>query len=59
MKGKIEGAIEGEVKMIRILQSLLESPVTGESELSRFNLEQLQTITNDLKEKLQNRRRDQ
>jgi len=54
-KGKIEGKIEGEIRMIRTLQRLAGLPVADEGELGTMNLEQLEAMTNDLQEKLRNR----
>jgi len=54
--GTIEGEIKGEIKTIRILQNLLELPVTNITDLSDRTLEELQAITTDLQKKLQNRK---
>ena len=54
-KGKIEGESKGESRMIRTLQGLAGVPVAEEDELRAFTLEQLQSMTSDLREKLRNR----
>jgi hypothetical protein len=41
--------------MIRTLQGLLGVPVTEQQELRKLTLEQLQSLTGDLQEKLRNR----
>ncbi|MBL8892312.1 MAG: hypothetical protein JNL67_20220, partial [Planctomycetaceae bacterium] len=55
-EGKNEGKIEGKIETIRILQNLLELPVTNIADLSDRTLEELQAITTDLQKKLQNRK---
>ena len=52
---KGEGEIKGEIKTIRILQGLLGVPLGDEQELRTLTLGQLQSLTNDLQEKLRNR----
>ena len=55
IEGKIEGEIKGEIRMIRTLQGLAGVPVAEEDELRTLTLEQLQSMTSDLQEKLRNR----
>ncbi len=50
--GKIEGEIEGEIRLVRTLQGLAGVPVAEEQVLRAFTLEQLQAMTRDLQEKL-------
>jgi hypothetical protein len=50
-----EGEIKGEIKMIRALQGLLGAAPADEQELHALTLEQLQSLTSDLQEKLRNR----
>ena len=54
-KGKIEGKIEGEIKMIRTLQTLLGVPVAEEQVLRAMTLEQLEAMTIALQEQLRSR----
>ena len=54
-EGMIEGKIEGEIKMIRMFQELLGLPVSTDSELEGKTLEELQTHTTDLQNRLRNR----
>ena len=59
IEGKLEGEIEGEIKVrietIQMLQGLGCVPVSEEQDLRILTLEQLQSLTNDLREKLRNR----
>jgi predicted transposase/invertase (TIGR01784 family) len=55
IEGKIEGEIEGEIKMIRMLQGLLNMPLGDEKELSALSLEELESLTAGLQEKLRGR----
>jgi hypothetical protein len=54
-RNPVEGEIKGEIKMIRALQGLLYMPASTEEEFQGLSLEQLEAITNGLKEQLRNR----
>jgi predicted transposase/invertase (TIGR01784 family) len=54
-EGKLEGRIEGEIKSIRMLQGILQLPLSEERELRGMKLEQLESMTGSLQEKLRNR----
>ncbi len=54
-RGEIKGRIEGEIKMIRMLQGLLNMPANQEEELQGLSLEHLEALTDGLQEKLRNR----
>ena len=56
IEGKIEGKIEGEIKMIRMLQELLNLPVSADSDFDGKTLEEIQSQTADLQERMRNRR---
>ena len=60
IKGEIEGEIKGEIKgkieTIRILQGILQLPISLESEFAGRTLEELQQLTVDLQEQIRNRR---
>ena len=60
IKGEIEGEIKGEIKgkieTIRILQGILQLPISLESEFAGRTLEELQQLTVDLQEHIRNRR---
>ena len=56
IEGKVEGKIEGEIKMIRMLQEILNLPVSSDSEFDVKTLEDLQEQTADLQDRLRNRR---
>ena len=53
--GKEEGKIEGEIRLVRILQGLAGVSVTDAQELRAFTLDQLQAMTADLQEQLRSR----
>jgi hypothetical protein len=53
--GEIKGKIEGKIKIIRTLQGILNAPLSEESELRAMQLEQLESMTAGLQEKLRNR----
>ncbi len=50
-----EGKIEGEIKLIRTLQGILQTPLSAEPDLRAMTLEQLEALTSSLQEKLRNR----
>jgi predicted transposase/invertase (TIGR01784 family) len=54
-KGKIEGKIEGEIKVIRTLQEILRMPVSDVQDLIALDLPQLESLTNNLQDQLRNR----
>ena len=54
-EGEIKGKIEGKIETIQMLQGILCVPVSEEQELRVLSLEQLQALTNDLREKLRHR----
>ena len=47
-KGKIEGKIEGEIKLIRTLEGLIGAPPSDEKVLAKLSLEALQTRSESL-----------
>ncbi len=55
IKGKIEGKIEGEIRMIRMLQEILEVPVSNESDFEGKSLEELRNQTSDLQDRVRSR----
>jgi hypothetical protein len=55
LEGEIEGEIKGEIRSVRMLQGLLQIPISEEQELHTLTLEQLQTLTSSLQEQLRNR----
>jgi predicted transposase/invertase (TIGR01784 family) len=55
IEGKIEGKIEGEIKTIRVLQEILQIPLSTESDLEGKSLEELQSLTVDLQERARKR----
>ncbi len=55
IKGEIKGKIEGKIKMIRMLQEILNLPVGTDSDFEGKTLEQLQSQTADLQDRLRNR----
>ena len=55
-KGRQEGEIKGEIKLIRTLESILGMK-SSESDLSGKTLEELQQITDSLQERIQQRSR--
>jgi hypothetical protein len=50
-----EGFIEGEIKTIRVLQEILQIPLSTESDFEGKSLEDLQSLTTDLQERLRQR----
>ena len=56
IEGKNEGKIEGKIEMIRMLQEILSLPVSTDSDFEGKTLEQLQSQTADLQDRLRNRR---
>jgi predicted transposase/invertase (TIGR01784 family) len=54
-EGEREGEIKGKIESIRMLQGLLNVPVSEEQELRTLTLEQLQALTSSLQENLRNR----
>jgi predicted transposase/invertase (TIGR01784 family) len=53
--GLNQGKIEGKVEVIQVLQAILGIPVTNASDLGKRSLEELQVITADLQDMIQNR----
>ena len=51
-EGREEGLEEGEIKLIRTLQEILGEPVMAQSDLARHNLEQLQSIAEELRSRI-------
>ena len=56
IEGEIKGKIEGKIEMIRMLQEILNLPVGTDSDFEGKTLEQLQSQTADLQDRLRNRR---
>ncbi len=54
-EGEEKGRIEGEIKMILMLQGLLSMPLSDEKELSGMSLTELEALTASLQEKLRGR----
>ena len=54
-EGFIEGKIEGEIKMIRMIQEILNLPVSTDADFDGKKLEELQSLTADLQVRLRNR----
>jgi len=54
-EGEIKGEIKGEIELIRTLQGILQTSVSGEHELRAMSLEQLESLTSGLQEQLRNR----
>ena len=54
-EGRIEGRDEGEIKMIRMLQEILQLPLSPESDFNGKFLEELQQQTTDLQTQIRNR----
>ena len=54
-EGEIKGKVEGKIETIQMLQCLLRVPVSDEKDLRTLTLEQLQTMTSDMQEKLRRR----
>ena len=52
---RIEGKIEGEIKLIRTLEEILQQPASNETELTGKSLEELQAIAARLKTKIRGR----
>ena len=55
IKGEIKGKIEGEIKLIRTLQGILNLALSEEHDLRVMPLEQLESLTSSLQERLRNR----
>ena len=55
-EGVIEGKIEGKIETIRMLQEILNLPVNADSDFDGKTLEELQSQTADLQDRLRNRR---
>ena len=55
IEGRIEGKIEGEIKTIRVLQEILQIPLSTESNFEGKSLEDLQSLTTDLQERVRQR----
>jgi len=51
-KGREEGLEKGEIKLIRTLQEILGEPVSAESDLANHELEQLQSIAAELRDRI-------
>ena len=51
-----KGEIKGKIETIRILQGILQLPISLESEFAGRTLEELQQLTVDLQEQIRNRR---
>ncbi len=54
-EGEIKGKIEGEIKLIRTLQGILNLALSEEHDLRVMPLEQLESLTSSLQERLRNR----
>ena len=54
-EGVLEGKIEGKIELIRTLQAILCTPVSEEQKLLAFDLSQLESLTNNLQNRLRNR----
>jgi predicted transposase YdaD len=54
-EGCEEGEIKGEIKLIQTLQAILGVPVSDVTALQGQSLEQLRTIAEDLRNKIQRR----
>jgi predicted transposase/invertase (TIGR01784 family) len=54
-KGKAEGKAEGEIKLIRVLEGLLNQPAMDEAELSSKSLDELSQIAGQLQRPLRGR----
>ena len=55
IEGEIKGKIEGEIRTIRLLQEILEVPVSTESDFEGKSLEELRNQTSDLQDRVRNR----
>ena len=55
IEGEIKGKIEGEIRMIRMLQEILEVPVSNESDFEGKSLEELQNQTSHLQDRVRTR----
>ncbi len=55
IEGKLEGKIEGEIKIIRMLQEILQIPVSTELEFAGLSLAELQTQVASLQERIRQR----
>ena len=56
IEGEIKGKIEGKIELIRVLQEILQVPVGTESDFEGKSLEELQSLTADLQERIRQRR---
>ena len=55
LEGKLEGKTEERIGHIRSLQSIMQLPVSRESDLLAMSLEQLELLTADLQLRIRNR----
>ncbi len=55
LEGASKGKLEEKIAHIQILQSIMQVPVTAESELLAMSLEQLDTLTTELQRQIANR----
>ena len=55
IEGRIEGKIEGEIKTIRVLQEILQIPLSTDSDFDGKSLDDLQSLTSDLQERVRQR----
>ena len=56
IEGEIKGKIEGKIELIRVLKEILQVPVGTESDFEGKSLEELQSLTADLQERIRQRR---
>ncbi len=54
-EGRQEGREEGEIRLIQALQEILGVPVSDEVSLKKLSLEQLRSVTTELRSKIQQR----
>ena len=52
IEGKIEGEIKGEIKTIRVLQEILQLPLSTDADFEGKSLDDLQSLTSDLQERV-------
>ncbi len=55
LEGKLEGWLEGEIRLIRTLEGILGPPLSGEVDLQKRSLEELQKLAIVLQDKARNR----
>jgi len=55
LEGELDGLIKGEVKLVRMLQGLLNVPPSDEKELGAMGLNRLESLASSLQEKLRTR----